>query len=82
MDQAEIDEINKTIPYMEGKIFWKDNDWTSKLWEEMKDAGWKVVASEEDPKMVVVQDENARNIYAAEGRIKMLEQLYKILLFR
>jgi hypothetical protein len=67
---------------MEGKIYWKENGWTSKLWEDMKESGWKAVESDEDPKMLLVQDENGKNIYAAEGRINMLEQMYKILLFR
>ncbi|MFX4261356.1 hypothetical protein ACOBQJ_04045 [Pelotomaculum propionicicum] len=80
MDQAKIDEINKTIPYMDGKIYWNDNEWTSRLWEEMKSSGWKEVKPEEDSEMVVVQDEKGRNIYAAEGRINMLRQLVNILI--
>ncbi len=82
MDQAEIDKINKTIPFVDGKIYWKDNNWTSKLWEEMYEAGWRAVQSEENPEYVVVQDELGSSIYSAKGRINMLKQLVKIFLFR
>ena len=53
MDQAEIDKINKTIPFVDGKIYWKDNNWTSKLWEEMYEAGWRAVQSEESRNMLL-----------------------------
>jgi predicted transcriptional regulator len=79
MDQIEIDEINKTIPYMDGKIYWKENEWTSKLWEQMYENGWREV-KEEDSEMVLVQDNQGRNLFAAEGRINMLRQLVNILI--
>jgi hypothetical protein len=75
MNQTEIDEINKTIPYMDGKIYCKENDWTSKLWERMYDMGWKVVLSEEDPEIVIVKDGKGSIMFSASDRISMLRQL-------
>lgn len=80
MDQKEIDEINKTIPYVDGKIYRKENELTSKLWEHMYTIGWRVVKPEEDSEMVLVQDENGRNVFSADGRINMLRQLVGILI--
>ena len=80
MNQIEIDEINKTIPYMDGKIYWKENDWTSKLWERMYDMGWKVIQSEEDPEIVIVKDEKGSIMFSASDRISMLRQLVNMLI--
>lgn len=80
MNQIEIDEINKTIPYMDGKIYLKENDWTSKLWERMYDMGWKVVQSEEDPEIVIVKDEKGSIMFSASDRISMLRQLVNMLI--
>ncbi len=80
MDQIEIDEINKTIPYVDGKIYWKENDWTSDLWENMYEVGWRVVQPEEDSESVVVQNELGRSVFAAHDRISMLRQLVNILI--
>jgi len=76
MNQIEIDKINKTIPYVDGKIYWKENhDWTSKLWETMYEMGWRVVQSEENSEKVIVQDENGSMLFSASDRISMLRQL-------
>ena len=76
MNQIEIDEINKTIPYVDGKIYWKENhDWTSKLWERMYEMGWRVVQSEEDPEIVIVKDKSGTTLFTAYDRISMLRQL-------
>jgi hypothetical protein len=76
MDQIEIDEINKTIPYMDGKIYWKENhDWTSELWERMHNMGWRVVQSEKDAEEVIVKDQSGSIMFTASDRISMLRQL-------
>lgn len=81
MNQTEIDEINKTIAYVDGKIYWKENqDWTSKSWEHMYEIGWRTVPAEENSEAVIVQDENGRNVYSAYDRISMLRQLVNILI--
>mgnify|MGYP000888370366 CR=1 FL=1 len=75
MDQIEIDEINKTIPYVDGKIYWKENDWTSDLWENMYESGWRVSQSEEEPETVIVKDRSGIILFKASDRISMLRQL-------
>jgi hypothetical protein len=81
MNQTEIFEINKTIPYVDGKIYWKENhEFTSKLWENMYKIGWRTVPAEENSEAVIVQDENGRNVYSAYDRISMLRQLVNILI--
>ena len=80
MDQIEIDEINKTIPYVDGKIYWKENDWTSDLWENMYESGWRVSQSEEEPETVIVKDRSGIILFKASDRISMLRQLVNILI--
>ncbi|MFX4261355.1 hypothetical protein ACOBQJ_04040 [Pelotomaculum propionicicum] len=76
MDQTELEQINKTIPYVEGKIYWKDNhDWTSDLWERMSEMGWVAVQSEENPDIIIVKDGSGNIAFKATDRITMLRQL-------
>ena len=76
MNQEEITEINKSIPYVEGKIYWKENhDWTSDLWENMSDMGWEAVQSEDDPDVIAVMDKSGNIAFRAADRITMLRQL-------
>jgi hypothetical protein len=80
MDQEEINEINKSIPYEEGKIYWKENyGWTSALWERLSGMGWVEEPAEEDPDIVVVKEECGNIFLKAADKIVMLRQLvYKI----
>ena len=78
MDQIEIDKINKTIAYQDGKIYLNENnEWTSKLWEQMLKNGWRL---EEDSEMVIVKNEYGNTVFTAGNRIDMLRHLMKILI--
>ncbi|HAG11023.1 MAG TPA: hypothetical protein DCK76_06490 [Desulfotomaculum sp.] len=76
MNQKEIDEINKTIPFVDAKILWKkDYGWTSQYWEKMHKTGWRMVQSKEDPEIIIIQDENGTNLFSAHDRITLLQLL-------
>ncbi len=82
-DKKRVEEINKLLPYVDAKIYWKEeeNDWTSKLWEDLCKAGWRVVESEEDSKpVIVVQDELGLKIFSSKDKISMLRFLVNILM--
>ncbi|NLI14481.1 hypothetical protein [Pelotomaculum propionicicum] len=78
MDQKEIDEINKNIPFVDAKIYWDGSEWTSPLWERLSKIGWKIFRPEEDSEMVVIQDDTGRTLNIAQNRLEMLKQLVNI----
>ncbi len=80
MDQIEIDKINNSIPFVECKIYWKENEWTSKFWEQLYERGWRLVKSEEDSEMIVVQNEQGRSLYTVKDKLEMLKVLYNMLI--
>ncbi len=81
MDQKEIDEINKTIPFVEAKIFWKeDYGWTSRYWESLREMGWTLVQSKNDPETVIALDENGNECLSAPGKITLLSLLVNYIL--
>lgn len=76
MNQKEIDEINKTIPFVDAKIFWKkDFGWTSDYWEKMQKMGWRMVQSTEDPEIFIIQDENGKKLFSSNDKVILLQML-------
>ena len=50
LTQEEINEINKGIPFVDAKLYWKEGyGWTSQYWEKLYKVGWRMVESEEEP---------------------------------
>ncbi|NLI14077.1 hypothetical protein [Pelotomaculum propionicicum] len=74
--QKEIDEINEGIPFVDTKIYWKENyGWTSQYWDKLYKMGWRMVQSKKDPKIVIAQDENGNFCFSAQDRIDLLKTL-------
>lgn len=77
--QEEIDKINKEIPFVDGKIYWKEGyGWTSKYWEILSGAGWKMV--EEEPGVLLAVNELGQVIFSADSKISFLKQLVYIMI--
>ncbi len=81
MDQNRIDELNNTIPFVDTKIFWKeDYGWTSRYWESLRETGWTMVQSKNDPETVIALDENGNECLSAPGRLTLLKLLVNYIL--
>jgi hypothetical protein len=76
-DQKDIDEINQYIPFVDTKIFWKeDYGWTSRYWESLRKMGWKLVKSKKEPETFIALDESGQEcLSASPDRIALLKLL-------
>jgi len=76
MTQEEINEINKGIPFVDTKIYWNDGyGWTSHYWDKLRNTGWKMVESKDDPATIHITDEKGAIILTADDRITLLKLL-------
>lgn len=74
--QEEINELNKEIPFVDAKIYWKEDfGWTSQYWEKLSRLGWKMVESEEEPGTFFAVDENGATILSSDDKITLLKLL-------
>ncbi|NLI14092.1 hypothetical protein [Pelotomaculum propionicicum] len=76
-EQKDIDEMNQYIPFVDTKIFWKeDYGWTSRYWESLRKMGWTLVKSKNDPETVIALDEAGHEcLSASPDRIALLKLL-------
>ncbi|MDI9447988.1 MAG: hypothetical protein QM303_05145, partial [Bacillota bacterium] len=75
-EQKDIDEINQYIPFVDTKIFWKeDYGWTSRYWESLRAMGWTRAESKTEPGTVVALDENKNECLSAPDTITLLKFL-------
>ncbi len=80
--QKDIDKINQSIPFVDTKIFWKeDYGWTSLYWENLRKTGWTLVRSKDDPDTLIAIDEEGHEcLLASPDRIALLKLLSNYLL--
>jgi hypothetical protein len=76
-EQKDIDEINQYIPFVDTKIFWKeDYGWTSRYWESLRKMGWTLVKSKKEPETFIALDEFGQEcLSASPDRISLLKLL-------
>lgn len=81
-DQKDIDEINQHIPFVDTKIFWKeDYGWTSRYWESLRKTGWTLVRSKDDPDtLIAINEEGHECLSASPDRIALLKLLTRYFL--
>lgn len=76
LTQEEINEINKGIPFVDGKLYWKEGyGWTSQFWEILYSRGWRMVESEEEPGVFLAVNEDGVAVLSAEGKISLFKLL-------
>jgi hypothetical protein len=74
--QEEINEINKGIPFVDAKIYWKEGyGWTSQYWEKLYRLGWRMVESEDEPGSFLALDEKGATILSADDKITLFKLL-------
>ncbi len=74
--QEEINEINKGIPFVDAKIYWKEEfGWTSQYWEKLYRLGWRMVESEEEPGTFLAVDEKGATILSADDKVTLFKLL-------
>jgi hypothetical protein len=74
--QEEINEINKGIPFVDAKIYWKEGfGWTSQYWNKLYNLGWRMVESEEEPGAVLAVNEKGATILSADDKITLFKLL-------
>ncbi|MGM0689211.1 MAG: hypothetical protein ACQESO_06475 [Bacillota bacterium] len=74
--QEEINEMNKMIPFVDTKIYWKDSyGWTSLYWEKLSKLGWSMVEPKDEPGTVHAIDDKGTAILSADDRITLLRLL-------
>lgn len=76
LTQAEVDKINKGIPFVDAKIFWKEGfGWTSKYWYILYTEGWRMKLSEEEPGLICVVDEGGKTILSDDNEVGLFKLL-------
>ena len=74
--QEEINEINKAIPFVDAKIYWKEGyGWTSQYWEKLHRLGWRMVESKDEPGSFLAVDEKGATILSADDKITLFKLL-------
>lgn len=79
MNELQVNEINKTIDYEEGKIFWEWNkNWTSELWKKLYRQGYRM--SEHKSGLTDIHDNTGvKIVHGAIGRVNALKELAKVM---
>lgn len=81
--QEEINEINKSIPFVDAKLYWKDGyGWTSQYWEKLYRLGWRMVKSKEEPRAFFAMNEKGDAIFSADSKISLFKQLVNVMIGR
>ncbi len=76
LTQEEINEINKVIPLVDAKLYWKEGyGWTSQFWDKLYNLGWRMVESEEEPGVFLAVNEKGVTVLAADGKISLFKLL-------
>lgn len=74
MTQEDVDKLNETIPYAEGKVYWEWNkNWTSDLWKRLYKLGYRTKRSKAG--FVYVYDEMNKPVCSDLGRARTLATL-------
>ena len=76
LTHEEIYEINKGIPIVDAKLYWKEEyGWTSQYWEKLYKVGWRMVESEKEPGVFLALDEKGATVLSAESKIALFKLL-------
>jgi len=76
LTQEEINEINKGIPLVDAKLYWKEGyGWTSQFWDKMYSLGWRMIESQEEPGVFLVVNEKGVTVLAADSKISLFKLL-------
>lgn len=76
LTQIEINEINKGIPFVDAKLYWREGfGLTSSYWDKLYKEGWRIVPSEDDPDLLDARDEKGAIIFSAETEIEIFKLL-------
>jgi hypothetical protein len=76
LTQEEINEINKGIPFVDAKLYWKEGyGWTSQYWEKLYKLGWRMVESEKEPGVFLAVDEKGATVLSADSKLSLFKLL-------
>lgn len=77
MNEIELNKYNESIPYAEGKIYWKENKYyTSALWERLKKEGWEMKTTKN---FIEVHDNEGFKVIDTIGVFNALKELSKLM---
>ncbi|MDR1194257.1 MAG: hypothetical protein LBK98_08865 [Peptococcaceae bacterium] len=80
LTQAAITEINKGIPFVDAKLYWREGfGWTSQYWDNLYRDGWRMVKSEDDPDTLLVKNEKGAIIFSAGNELELFKLLVNFL---
>lgn len=68
----EINEINKGIPFVDTKLYWKEGfGWSSRFWDRLYESGWRMVESEKEPGTFLIVNEKGATVISAASKLSL-----------
>ncbi len=72
MAPEEIKELNKGIPFVDTKLYWKEGfGWSSLFWDKLYESGWRMVEAEKEPGNFHIINEKGAAVISSNSKLSL-----------